>query len=457
MSTVRRHSGDESKYTIYDPAGTQWPANIKDVQSALNLIGPWARTDEGIPVASYTVQGIAAIATNADIDAGTDETKIVSPAGLKYAMTKPEATISRFGMTRYATNKEALDGLSDARTITAKALDYVFDNRRSTEANAGALKVATILMAQSGVDDTTIMTPVKVKAAIDALVPDQATATESIMGVSKLATTQEMLDGVARQGVAVSPYAFAKANATEAKFGTVKIANVVEMKSNSKTVVSAERFRTQRASLTEIGTTQLTDSFGETGKALSSTAPVIKKSGDDMTGRLKLKGDDYITRKELHEGIVPVGYMCMSACPTPPADHSGMWMGAWGQDMNKNDYSELFAAIGYTYGGSGDFFKLPDMRHQFARGASHDRPAGQREEDTMQNIIGTFMSWDHWRTHGWVSGPFRLTGARWNTNVKNGGSDDWGNQVEFNAARVVRTSHETRPVNVALWYVIRVK
>lgn len=457
MSTVRRHSGDEAKFTFYDPTGSQWPVTIKDVQSALDLIGPWARTDKGIPVASYSVQGIAAIATNADIDAGTDETKIVSPAGLKYAMTKPEATVDRFGMTRYATDDEALAGTSEERTITPKALDYVFDNRLSTEATAGAMKVATTLMAQTGVDDTTLMTPLKVKAAINALVPDQAVATESIMGVSKLATTQEMLDGVARQGVAVSPYAFAKANATEAKFGTVKFANIVEMKTDSKMAVSVERFRGQRASLTEIGTTQLTDTIGDGGKALSATAPVVNKAGDDMTGRLKLNGDDYITRAELNDGLVPVGFVVMSARFDPPQDHAGRFMACMAQDMNKNDYPELFAAIGYTYGGGGDFFKLPDMRHQFARGSNWDRRPGVRESDTIQNIVGNFMSWDHWRTHGWVSGPFRLTGARWNTNVKNGGSDDWGNQVNFDASRVVRTSHETRPMNMALWYVIRVK
>ncbi len=41
------HYSDLAKYTIFDPANTQWPVATKDVQSALALIGSWARTDTG--------------------------------------------------------------------------------------------------------------------------------------------------------------------------------------------------------------------------------------------------------------------------------------------------------------------------------------------------------------------------------------------------------------------------
>ena len=56
--TNYNHYSDLAKYTIFDPTNTQWPVAIKDVQSALELIGSWARTDTGLPVASPTVAGV---------------------------------------------------------------------------------------------------------------------------------------------------------------------------------------------------------------------------------------------------------------------------------------------------------------------------------------------------------------------------------------------------------------
>jgi len=39
-----------------------------------------------------------------------------------------------------------------------------------------------------------------------------------------------------------------------------------------------------------------------------------------------------------------------------------------GVTYDKNDYPELFAVIGYTYGGSGDNFDVPDLRERFPYG-----------------------------------------------------------------------------------------
>ncbi|WWS25398.1 hypothetical protein vBKpnAMK6_00460 [Klebsiella phage vB_Kpn_AM_K6] len=57
--------------TVGTVTNTQWPVAIKDVQSALELIGSWARTDTGLPVASPTVAGVIRTATQAEVDAGT--------------------------------------------------------------------------------------------------------------------------------------------------------------------------------------------------------------------------------------------------------------------------------------------------------------------------------------------------------------------------------------------------
>ena len=43
-----------------------------------------------------------------------------------------------------------------------------------------------------------------------------------------------------------------------------------------------------------------------------------------------------------------------------------------GRTLNKNQYPKLFRAIGYTHGGSGNSFKLPDLRERFIVGSGGD-------------------------------------------------------------------------------------
>jgi microcystin-dependent protein len=57
----------------------------------------------------------------------------------------------------------------------------------------------------------------------------------------------------------------------------------------------------------------------------------------------------------------------MFAGATAPAG----WLLCQGQSLTATNtvYSSLFAAIGYTYGGSAGTFQLPDLRSSFAQGA----------------------------------------------------------------------------------------
>jgi len=50
---------------------------------------------------------------------------------------------------------------------------------------------------------------------------------------------------------------------------------------------------------------------------------------------------------------------------TPPAN----WLLCNGQSVSKFVYATLFSRIGYTYGGSGDFFNVPNLTNRFAVGA----------------------------------------------------------------------------------------
>ena len=48
------------------------------------------------------------------------------------------------------------------------------------------------------------------------------------------------------------------------------------------------------------------------------------------------------------------------------SDHIGGWLLCDGRLLNKNQHPLLFAVMGYIFGGSGDFFQLPDARSRMA-------------------------------------------------------------------------------------------
>lgn len=49
-----------------------------------------------------------------------------------------------------------------------------------------------------------------------------------------------------------------------------------------------------------------------------------------------------------------------------------------GQQLNKNDYPLLWGVIGYTWGGSGDMFNLPNLTDRAPVGSSVAHPVGDR-------------------------------------------------------------------------------
>lgn len=66
-----------------------------------------------------------------------------------------------------------------------------------------------------------------------------------------------------------------------------------------------------------------------------------------------------------------VGEMKMYAGETAP----DKWLFCRGQSLSTSDYPDLFAVIGYTYGGSGSTFQLPDMSERFPRGTNPEASA----------------------------------------------------------------------------------
>lgn len=471
MSTnnTNQHISNESLYVKFDPTGTAFGPTVVNVQEALATLSPDGVS--GVPQATETVVGKARLATQDEVNLGLSGDTIVTPATLNERLQRPQATETVYGVTRFATNPEALAGTATDRTIVASSLKFVlddtFENRVSTETDNGVLKLSTTPAATAGVDDTTAMTPLKTKQAIaaaTALIPAYGPATEAALGVVRMTTLAQLRNTTLREGFAPSPFALNQWQATETDMGAGKVASqpVMNAGTSDEALVTPLKFKNTRASVTQVGTTQLTPTTGNTGTlALADNANVLASDKNSMTTAGVYQGaitwdNKYQTYNEV-ERRLPVGAMYMTAFNSDHADVlicNGRW-------LNKNDFPVLFSRIGFTYGGDGgNMFALPDMRGLFARGTDHGRnldpgrPFGSYQEDTMQRMTGQFGVADRWRAA--VNGVFRSFG-RWSTNYKNGNGDDWGNHIVMENWLQVRTSDENRPKSLAVNYVIVVK
>ena len=108
---------------------------------------------------------------------------------------------------------------------------------------------------------------------------------------------------------------------------------------------------------------------GLANTALSAGANVVPSNRDSaITGGALYQGsvtaaNKYQTHSDV-EANIPIGCMMLAAFNS---DYGNLFI-ANGRAMNKNAHPELFARIGYAYGGGGDIFNLPDMRGVAARG-----------------------------------------------------------------------------------------
>lgn len=72
------------------------------------------------------------------------------------------------------------------------------------------------------------------------------------------------------------------------------------------------------------------------------------------------------------------------------SDHMG-WLRCDGREMNKDDFYFLWSVIGYSFGGSGDLFKIPDARGKVPgfKGAFTDS-ASNSDNLIFGSTIGTY-------------------------------------------------------------------
>ena len=148
---------------------------------------------------------------------------------------------------------------------------------------------------------------------------------------------------------------------------------------------------------------------------------------------------------------VPIGTIIAWASSNDPED--GTWLECNGQSCAA--YPLLVAVLGKS--------TVPDYRGVFLRGygshsSSHygavihtSAALGVLQGDAIRNLMGSFGIDDRTQNDNCINGIFYL-GEKANT-----GSDgrDVGYKLLFDASRVVPTSNENRPINIAVRYLIK--
>lgn len=141
----------------------------------------------------------------------------------------------------------------------------------------------------------------------------------------------------------------------------------------------------------------------------------------------------------------PLGTVSATAASSVPTN----WLECDGTGLDTTTFSELFAEIGFTYGGSGATFNLPDLRGEFIRGwdngkgTDSGRTVGSSQNDALEQHNHFLVQRSGTgSTPGVVESDFS-SGSGFNSafitgNVTNGTS-----------------STETRPRNIAMMYIIK--
>ena len=270
----------------------------------------------------------------------------------------------------------------------------------------------------------------------------ETTAWES--GIYQLETTDPVVGGA--DGIS-NKQAIQLANRTSYLKGEIE-----SLKSNSNAQLVLKR--------------DISDSYSKTQTAaliapkLDSTiaeATYLKKT-DAYTKRES--DDKFALKTELTDGL-PIGaYLSYPSQKTIPA---GFFI-ADGRSLKKTEYTELFDVIGYTYGGSGDNFNLPNFADgKFMRGIGGNAAAlGIAQQDAIRNIkgstgygYGSAIREAGGATGAFTGGPDDTVRHQWHFSLH--APNNYQDVVSFDASKVVPTANENRPLNMAVVVIIKAK
>ena len=266
-------------------------------------------------------------------------------------------------------------------------------------------------------------------------------------------------------------------------FSTEVNSTQVDATTVNSTYVTASTATVTKASVTTLSVGSLIDNFFNTisrfdtdgGLASNSdsnlsTQKAVKTYVDTTATYLKGLIDNAVqtlTTAIANIRTVPSGAVFYSpANYIPPG-----YLEANGQGYSRTVYPELFAVLGYTYGGSGDTFYLPDLRGQFIRGWDNGRglDAGRTIGSTQDSAVGPHQH-DFTDVYA-IVGDYGLGGSTASAYDRNGnyiypsfyaGNASDGDRDNGNYGFPSRTdntgvgmSSDTRPTNVALLPIIK--
>ena len=245
-------------------------------------------------------------------------------------------------------------------------------------------------------------------------------------GIYQLETTDPVVGGV--DGIS-NKQAIQLANRTSYLKGEIE-----SLKSNSNAQLVLKR--------------DISDSYSKTQTAaliapkLDSAiaeATYLKKT-DKIDAYTKRESDDkFALKTELTDGL-PIGaYLSYPSQKTIPAG----FLLADGRSIKKSEYTELFDVIGYTYGGSGQNFNLPNFADgKFMRSiGGKAAPLGTAQQDELKSHIhNVSVNTDSY-------GNSTATLARGKTEVNN------------NESGFIKSTggNETRPYNMAVVVILKAK
>ncbi|WP_242343474.1 tail fiber protein [Anaeromyxobacter terrae] len=111
----------------------------------------------------------------------------------------------------------------------------------------------------------------------------------------------------------------------------------------------------------------------------------VSVNGQPLAGRQRLLSVPY-AQYAAATSAIPTGSIVAFGGPDDKVPAG--WLPCRGQHLDAAQYPALFGAIGYTYGGSGNTFDLPDLGGRFLRGLRADN-AG----DLLGRDPGAFQDW----------------------------------------------------------------
>jgi len=180
---------------------------------------------------------------------------------------------------------------------------------------------------------------------------------------------------------------------------------------------------------------------------LFSPAMVVADNGFTLEkGDLEVVDGTVKAPKFVGAGSTPIGSVTAFMGTSVPEN----WKEANGESLSRATYPELYAQIGDRYGSDDSLsFNLPDLRGEFirgwdnGRGVDTDRQLGSYQADELKSHAHTLTINGYWG-HNNGGSKTAWSSSNINTGASTATSDSTGGA-------------ETRPRNIAVMYIIRVK